>query len=122
MILRTLLFILCLAASLNAEVVRFDVQSRTDFLAGKDFGSAGAYEKLSGKIYFAVDPSNSANQIIADIDKAPRNAAGGRARPPAGSHFPPPRGVGDACRWVRIASAPPSAEKTGQAIVWGTGS
>ena len=44
MILRTLLFILCLAASLNAEVVRFDVQSRADFLPGKTFGSVGAYE------------------------------------------------------------------------------
>src|SRR5262249_30754885 len=35
-----------------------------------------AYEKLSGKIYFAVDPRNSANRIIADIDKAPTNPAG----------------------------------------------
>jgi hypothetical protein len=60
----------------RAEVVRIEVQSRADLLAGKAFGSAGAYEKLSGKIYFAVDPGNPANQIIADIDNAPRNAAG----------------------------------------------
>ena len=30
----------------------------------------------TGRIYFAVDPKNPVNQIIADIDKAPRNAAG----------------------------------------------
>ncbi len=76
MILRTTLLMLCLAVSLNAEVVRIDVQNRVDVLAGKAFGSTGPYERLTGKIYFAVDPRNSANQIIADIDKAPRNTAG----------------------------------------------
>lgn len=60
----------------RAEVVRIDVKSRADLLPGKSFGSAGAFEKLSGKIYFAVDPNNSANRIIADIDKAPKNAGG----------------------------------------------
>jgi hypothetical protein len=73
---RTLLFILALTASASAEVVRIEVQSRTDLLAGKAFGSVGGYEKLSGTIYFEVDPLNSANQAIVDIDKAPRNAAG----------------------------------------------
>lgn len=61
---------------LSAEVVRIEVTSRADLLGGKPFGAAGAYEKLTGKIYFEVDPSNSANQIITDIDKAPRNARG----------------------------------------------
>jgi alpha/beta hydrolase family protein len=60
----------------HAEVVRIEVKSRADLLAGKSFGSAGAYEKLSGRIYFAVDPRNSANRIIADIDNAQKNAAG----------------------------------------------
>jgi hypothetical protein len=64
------------AVPCNAEVIRIEVKSRTDLLAGKSFGSAGAYERLSGKIYFAIDPRNSANQIIADIDKAPKNSAG----------------------------------------------
>src|SRR5262245_33848786 len=60
----------------RAEVVRIEVKSSADLLCGKSFGSAGSYEKLSGKIYLAVDPRNSANQIVADIDKAPKNAAG----------------------------------------------
>ena len=69
--------LLGLAASpLSAEVVRIDVQSRADLLNGQSFGVAGAYEKLSGKIYFAVDPSLPANRIVADLDKAPRNASG----------------------------------------------
>ena len=53
-----------LALPVRAEVVRIEVKSRADILAGKSFGSAGAFEKLSGKIYFAVDPSLPANRLI----------------------------------------------------------
>jgi hypothetical protein len=76
MMFRRLFVILLFALPLRAEVVRIEVKSRADVLAGQTFGTAGAYEKLSGKIYFAVDPGNSANKIIADIDKAPKNASG----------------------------------------------
>jgi hypothetical protein len=76
MILKTMLCVVLVAAPVGAEVVRIDVKSRADVLAGQPFGSAGPYEKLSGTIHFAVDPRNDANRIIADIDKAPRNAAG----------------------------------------------
>jgi hypothetical protein len=64
------------AAPASAEVVRIDVQSRADVAAGQTFGAAGAYEKIAGRIFFAVDPALPANRIIADIDNAPRNAAG----------------------------------------------
>ena len=60
----------------SAEVVRIDVQSRGDLAPGMTFGAAGSYEKISGRIYFAVDPAVPANRIVADLDKAPRNAAG----------------------------------------------
>ena len=76
MMLRTTLCLMLVAAPVSAEVVRIEVKSRADVLSGKSFGTAGPYEKLSGTIYFAVDPRNTANQIITDIDKAPRNAAG----------------------------------------------
>jgi hypothetical protein len=76
MMLKTLAALLLIAAPVYAEVVRIDVTSRADVLAGKAFGAAGPYEKLSGRIYFAIDPRNAANQIIADINLAPRNAAG----------------------------------------------
>ena len=64
------------SAAAVAEVVRIDVRSRSDVAAGKAFAAAGPYEKLAGRIYFEVDPSNDANKIITDIDKAPRNARG----------------------------------------------
>src|SRR3954451_1711453 len=64
------------AAPASAEVVRIEVQSRADVATGAGFGTAGAYEKVSGRIFFAVDPSLPANRSITDIDKAPRNAAG----------------------------------------------
>src|SRR5262245_11115520 len=74
--MRVTLALILLAAPVHAEVVRIEVTSRTDVLAGKAFSSVGPYEKLTGKIHFAIDPRNSVNQIIADIDKAPRNASG----------------------------------------------
>jgi hypothetical protein len=62
--------------TLHAEVTRIEISNRQDVLSGKAFGAVGAYEKLSGKVYFAVDPNNPHNKIIADIDKAPRNSKG----------------------------------------------
>jgi Alpha/beta hydrolase domain len=64
------------ATPLSAEVVRIDVQSRSDLIGGQAFGAAGSFEKIAGKIFFAVDPSLPANRIVADLDKAPRNTAG----------------------------------------------
>src|SRR3954468_5588021 len=61
-------------ARASAEVVRIEVQSRSDLVAGRSFGAAGPYEKIAVKIFFAADPSLPANRIVADIDKAPRNA------------------------------------------------
>ena len=73
-------FILCVLAwapaAVRAEVTRVEITSKQDVLNGKAFGAAGAYEKLSGKVYFAVDPGNAHNKIIVDVDKAPRNAQG----------------------------------------------
>jgi hypothetical protein len=65
-----------LPASLRAEVTKVVISSRQDVLNGKSFGNTGAYEKLTGKVYFAVDPNNPRNKIIVDLDKAPRNAQG----------------------------------------------
>jgi hypothetical protein len=64
------------AAPASGEVVRIEVQSRNDLVGGQPFGAAGPYEKLAGRVYFAVDPSLPANRIVTDLDKAPRNSAG----------------------------------------------
>ena len=75
-ILAAVLFVAITCPPAQAEVVRVDVQSRADLIGGKPFGATGPYEKLSGRIYFEVDPANDANKIITDIDKAPKNARG----------------------------------------------
>jgi len=69
------LFAALAPAMTRAEVMRVEISSRQDVLGGKAFGTVGAYEKLSGKVYFAVDPKLPANRGIVDIDLAPRNAA-----------------------------------------------
>jgi hypothetical protein len=62
--------------SAQAEVTRIEIASRTDVLGGKPFGAAGSYEKIVGKVFFALDPTLPANRPIVDIDEAPRDAAG----------------------------------------------
>ena len=64
------------AGVVGAGVVRVEIQSQGELLGGREFGRTGSYEKLVGKVYFAVDPANPNNQIIADLDKAPRNGDG----------------------------------------------
>ena len=75
MVLRALLMLLLAAAPVSAEVIRIEVKSRGD-LSPQPAGAVGPYERLAGTIYFSIDPRNSANLIITDIDKAPRNAQG----------------------------------------------
>src|SRR5947209_4525668 len=60
----------------RAALVRVEVKERSAVLDGQAFGAAGAYERIIGRAYFAVDPALPANRIIVDIDKAPRNAQG----------------------------------------------
>lgn len=67
---------LLLALPAVAEVVRIDVETRSAVADGKSYGLAGPYERLAGRIYFAVDPMNPANRVIRDIDFAPTNDAG----------------------------------------------
>ena len=61
---------LLLAAQTSfAELTRVEVTSRADI--------AGApYEKIVGKAFFAVDPRDPRNKVIADIDRAPVNQSG----------------------------------------------
>jgi len=61
-------FVALLACSSFAAVTRVQVVDRGEVVGG--------YERLAGKIYFAVDPKLCPNRIISDIDLAPRNAAG----------------------------------------------
>ena len=55
------------AASASAEVVKIDIRRKDD---------AGTYERLIGRVHFAVDPTLPANRGIADLDLVPTNGKG----------------------------------------------
>ena len=85
-----LLTALLTPAVAEARIIRIlitSVQSPT--FEGMSFGGVGQYEKLRGRAFGEVDPSDPRNAIIADIELAPRNARGmveyldGRADPQA---------------------------------------
>src|SRR5690242_15395552 len=76
MLRRAWILFVCLPVLLPAALLRMEVSERSDVLGGKAFGAAGAYERIAGKAFFAVDPALPANRIIADIARAPRNDAG----------------------------------------------
>ncbi len=56
--------------------IALDIQQRSLILDGRDFGGAGAYEKIAGMLRFAVDPTHALHKQITDLDRAPRNADG----------------------------------------------
>lgn len=74
--LLSIVIFLLSAAGADAHVTRVEISSRTDVLDGRAFGLAGPYEKIVGRVYFAVNPDNLHNKLIVDLDKAPRNAQG----------------------------------------------
>jgi hypothetical protein len=55
---------------LQARVTRVELESRTDVLHGKAFGDGGAYERLTGQIYFSVRADNPHNSRIVDLRNA----------------------------------------------------
>src|SRR5215831_16600184 len=70
---------LCLSAAVatcDARVVRFVVEQTRPFAGGMPFGDVGPYERLDGTAYMAVDPNDPHDNLIVDLDKAPRNAQG----------------------------------------------
>jgi hypothetical protein len=77
---RRLLWVLILtvfcASAAQAHVTRIEIISRGDVQDGRTFGLAGSYERIIGRVYFAVNPENIHNRQIVDLDKAPRNAQG----------------------------------------------
>ena len=65
-----LLVLLLTVLPLHARVVRVDVAARTDVLAGKAFGDAGAYERITGRVYFSLPVGNPHNARIVDLKNA----------------------------------------------------
>ena len=71
-----LLFLLLSPADALARVVRVTIDKRELIGGGAAFGPAGAYERITGRVYFAFDPANPRDRRIVDLDLAPRNAVG----------------------------------------------
>ena len=57
-------------------VTRLEITSQEPFADGQSFGEVSSYTQIDGTAHFAVDPLHSANETIADIKLAPRNADG----------------------------------------------
>jgi Alpha/beta hydrolase domain len=57
-------------------VTQFDIRLRRPLADGAPFGDVGPYEELKGTVRFAIDPKHAANERIADVALAPRDAAG----------------------------------------------
>jgi len=55
---------------LHARVLRVEIASRTDVLGGKQFGDAGSYERIVGRVYFSLPVANPHNQRIVDLGNA----------------------------------------------------
>ena len=59
-----------------AEVVRFEVLESVPAFEGRSFDAVGPYLRITARATIAVDPADPRNAAIADIERAPRNAAG----------------------------------------------
>jgi hypothetical protein len=61
----------------TSRITRLDLaRIESPTFEGRTFGDVGPYEKLIGRAYGEVDPADPRNRVIADLDLAPRNAAG----------------------------------------------
>ncbi|MEE2636214.1 MAG: alpha/beta hydrolase domain-containing protein [Acidobacteriota bacterium] len=60
----------------SADVSSFQITGRQPVEDGRSFGEVGSYEELVGTITFAIDPALPVNQVIANLDRVPRNADG----------------------------------------------
>jgi len=61
------LALLLTVGPIHARVLRVDIASRTTVLNGKEFGNAGAYERITGRVYFSLPVVNARNQRIVDL-------------------------------------------------------
>ena len=60
----------------EAVVERLEVLERSPFAGGMAFGKVGSYERIVGRLHFAVDPGDPANAPIVDLELAPRDDRG----------------------------------------------
>lgn len=64
------------APTTRAEVARFEITDRQPFAGGRPFGDAGPYERIVGRVHYAIDPQHRVNGQIVDLASAPRDQQG----------------------------------------------
>ena len=65
-----LLILVLNASPLHARVIRVEIASRVDVLEGRAFGDTGAYERITGRVYFSLPVANPHNLGIVDLSNA----------------------------------------------------
>jgi hypothetical protein len=60
----------------SETTTRLETLRRAPFAGGAGFGAAGVYERIDGRLHFAVDPLHPANAGIVDLARAARDGAG----------------------------------------------
>jgi hypothetical protein len=68
--------LLALTTVARADVERIEILERGLVADGKAFGNVGAYERLRGRLYFAIEANAPANQTITDIKLAAHDGQG----------------------------------------------
>jgi len=61
---------------MSRNQVRLELTQCEPFADGVSFGTTGPYERLLGKVHFAIDPKERGLPFICDLDLAPCNPAG----------------------------------------------
>jgi len=64
------LLLVLIALPLHARVIRVEIASCADVLHGKAFGDTGAYERITGRVYFSLPVANPHNLRIVDLGNA----------------------------------------------------
>jgi hypothetical protein len=60
----------------EAAVERIDILEQGPFAGGATFGTVGGYQRIRGRLHFAVGPEDPANAAIVDLELAPRDDRG----------------------------------------------
>src|SRR5713101_4212816 len=68
--------ILSATSSADAGITRIQIISRSPAFGGYSFPRVGAYERIIGKGFGELNPTDRHNNVIVDVGLAPRNAQG----------------------------------------------
>jgi hypothetical protein len=64
-------------SQISAGITRLEItRVESPTFDGQSFGNGGQYEKLVGRAFGQVDPSDPRNAVITDLSLAPRNSSG----------------------------------------------